>query len=625
MKDRIKLFLTNYLLLVAIFLLQKPIFMGYYHHFYRGDGIGAWLAVMGHGLQLDLAVAGYFTLLPGLLLLSSVIVRREIVARILKIYYIVVSIFLALVFIGDLVLYGFWGFRLDTTPLFYLRNPGDAMASVSGWFVVLGLLCVALCGWFYYKLFSLLIVRPLRRARPPRRRRVAVMVLLLLTAALILPIRGGLTVSTMNVGKVYFSDKTELNHAAINPVFSLLDSFAKQSNFGRQYRFMDPAEADRLFAQMVESHTAQSPLPDVSADTETPADTTMIPRLFRIDRPNIVLIIMESFMSSVTGVLGGNPDATPGLDSLSREGVLFTNLYGNSFRTDRGLVAILSGFPAQPTTSVMKYPKKSQSLPSLPRSLREAGYNTAYYYGGDADFTNMRSYLLSQGIERLVSDQDFPMSARLSKWGVPDHLLTERAGREIAQSQPEPWLRIVQTSSSHEPFDVPTQHFEEPYPNSVYYADSCIFALVEELRRSPQWERTAVILVADHAGRYPDSLGYFQEERFRIPMLIVGGAVNGPMRVDTYASQIDLAATLLDQLGLPYDEYRFSKNILDPSVPHFGYFTFPDGFGMATPENVLIYDNGSGRIMLDKGAQPGQNLEPAKAYLQKLYDALEAL
>lgn len=93
---------------------------------------------------------------------------------------------------------------------------------------------------------------------------------------------------------------------------------------------------------------------------------------------------------------------------------MFTHFFANSFRTDRGLAAIISGYPAQPTTSIMKYPKKTQHLPSIPGSLKKAGYDLQYYYGGDADFTNMRSYLIQAGIDNIVSDKDFPLSERLS-------------------------------------------------------------------------------------------------------------------------------------------------------------------------------------------------------------------
>lgn len=153
----------------------------------------------------------------------------------------------------------------------------------------------------------------------------------------------------------------------------------------------------------------------ISADSLLQAPDSLH-SLFTTKRPDVLFIIMESFSSWLMTTLGGEPGVAVQLDSLAQEGVLFTNFYANSFRTDRGLVAILSGYPAQPTTSIMKYPRKTQSIPAIAGCLKNAGYRTKYYYGGDADFTNMRSYLMSSGFEDIVADRDFPVSERLSKW-----------------------------------------------------------------------------------------------------------------------------------------------------------------------------------------------------------------
>ena len=94
--------------------------------------------------------------------------------------------------------------------------------------------------------------------------------------------------------------------------------------------------------------------------------TDSIPRLFNTERPNIIMIILESFSSHLMETLGGEPGIAVNMDEFAKEGILFTHFYANSFRTDRGLVSIISGYPAQPTTSIMKYTRKTQSLPFLP-------------------------------------------------------------------------------------------------------------------------------------------------------------------------------------------------------------------------------------------------------------------
>ena len=410
----------------------------------------------------------------------------------------------------------------------------------------------------------------------------------------------------MNLGRVFFSADQRLNHAAINPAFSLLDSFSRQADFDKQYRFMPAEKADILFSEL----------------TDKPV-TDSIPRLFNTERPNIIMIILESFSSHLMETLGGEPGIAVNMDEFAKEGILFTHFYANSFRTDRGLVSIISGYPAQPTTSIMKYTRKTQSLPSIPASLKKAGYDLQYYYGGDADFTNMRSYLVSTGIEKIVSQNDFPVSERLSKWGVHDHILFHRILTDLkTEPQQEPFFKILQTSSSHEPFEVPYSKLSNAKLNAFAYTDSCAGDFVRQLKETPLWKNSVVLFVPDHLGVYPESIDHLSPERYTIPLILTGGAVKEPQRITAYGSQIDIAATLLAQLGLPHDDFTFSKNILNPSSPHFAFFTFPNIFGMVTADNEVVFNCESNTVAMDEGTHQGENLDKGKAYLQKLYDDL---
>ena len=146
---------------------------------------------------------------------------------------------MACIFIIDLGLYGFWGFRLDATPVFYFfSSPKDAMASVSFWFVLLGILSMLIYAAILYFIFYCVLIREKKPLKIPYRRQNVSLALLLLTAALFIPIRGGFSVSTMNLSKVYFSQDQRMNHAAINPAFSFMYSATHQNNFDKQYRFM---------------------------------------------------------------------------------------------------------------------------------------------------------------------------------------------------------------------------------------------------------------------------------------------------------------------------------------------------------------------------------------------------
>lgn len=616
MKTRFKYFFLTYVFFVLIFIIQKPLFMLYHLPLFKEATWKDWFLVPYHGLPLDFSLAGYLTLIPGLLLICTIWSRKRLWRRLAKAYFAIIAIVLSAVFVIDLGLYRYWGFRLDTTPLFYFcSSPGDALASASAWELIGGIVALLLMTFLLYALFYLLLRDDvLEKKLLPLNRPFFTLLFVLLWAALFIPIRGGFKVSTMNIGKVYFSESMRLNHAATNPLFSLLASSQKQVSFKQQYRFMKDDEANKLAAQMYDQDV-------VHRSYQAPQQW-----ILTTARPNILFVVMESFSSKLMASLGGERNVAVNLDRLSAEGLLFRHFYATSFRTDRGLVSILSGFPSQPTTSIMKMPKVSQSLPSIAASLRKVGYTADYYYGGDADFTNMRSYLKGTGFEKIVCDDDFPVSDRLSKWGAPDHLLFEKVLSNLQQNKHQkPWFKVVQTSSSHEPFDVPYHRLNDKVLNAFAYTDSCVGHFVDELKKLPLWKNTLVVLVPDHLGCYPKDIDNLSVERYQIPLIFLGGALKGPGTVDIHGSQTDIAATLLGQMGIAHHEFTYSKDIFNPSSPHFAFFTFPDAFGLVDEDYQVVFNNESKKVVLDRGKRPGKNLKRGKAYLQKIYDTIDRL
>lgn len=576
--------------------------MGFHHSIYSGLSLNDYLEVIIHGLPLDLSIAAYLTALPSLLMIASLWIKGKFIHYLERGYYAVISLLVSLIFVSDLGLYEYWGFRLDSTPFFYFfSSPKDAVASVSIWVTIIAVLSILLIAFLLFMGSKRLPVNGFNQ----KNRFFKSLGVLFLTGLLFIPIRGGFTVSTLNTGRVYFSSNMKLNHAAINPCFSLLESLSRNNNFDQQYRFLDPKEADRVFSEL--------------QDNSHPKQTQ---RLLNTQRPNIIIVVLESFMSQAMESLGGQPNVAIQMDRLGREGVLFTHFYANSFRTDRGLVSILSGYPAQPTTSIMKYPRKTQHLPSIGGRLKKEGYHLQYCYGGDADFTNMRSYLTSMGFESIISDADFPLSEKLSKWGAHDHVLFNKVYDQIAQEQEtEPFFKVIQTSSSHEPFKVPFQRLTDERMNSIAYTDSCLGNFIDKYKQTKYWDHTLFVLVPDHAMHYPADIDDMSVKRYEIPLILCGGVIAHSQKVETYGSQADISATLLAQLGLSHQEFTFSKDLLNPDSPHFAFFTFPDIFGFITPQGKTVYDC-TAKKTIDSGQTSKEDCRKGQAYLQKLYDDL---
>lgn len=624
-------FVKTYATFVVLFVLQKPLFL----FLEKGsatqpvDNIFTELpAVIWHGLPLDLSMAGYLSVIPGFLSIAVVWLKRDLVKPIMNIYFIIASLFITCSFLLNASLYPYWKYPLDSTPLFYFfTSPADAIASVSIWQVILSiviLIVLTIGVWFtlrmrgekrqQYSRYGYGGLGSGKRNRFDdfdRHRGRTSIILLLLTGLLFLPIRGGITVSTMNTGQAYYSQNAYLNHSAVNPLFSLLESITHQEDFASQYRFMKDKEADKIFATMT-STSDENTYPLLNEAT------------FKKGTPDILIVIMESFASDIMPSMGSYKDVAVCLDSIAQQSILFTRFYANSFRTDRGMVSILSGYPAQPTTSIMRYPRKTSQLPSIARNLAKyKNYKTTYYYGGDADFCNMRSYLVSQGYQHIISDANFPIEDKLSKWGVPDHIVAARMMKDIKAQQNEkrPMLRILQTSSSHEPFEVPYHRLKDKRLNAFAYTDSVMGAIVREYRKLPRWKNTLIVFVPDHVGGYKENLNDHDRSRYQIPLILAGGAISRPMKVGIIGSQHDIAATLLGQLGVEHREFTFSKNMMSDATPKFAFFAVNDAFGVVSEENSLIYDNRAKRIVYDKG-EKGFNLKRGQAYLQKLYDDL---
>lgn len=626
-------FVKTYATFVVLFVLQKPLFL----FLEKGsatqpvDNIFTELpAVIWHGLPLDLSMAGYLSVIPGFLSIAVVWLKRDLVKPIMNIYFIIASLFITCSFLLNASLYPYWKYPLDSTPLFYFfTSPADAIASVSIWQVILSiviLIVLTIGVWFTLRMRGEKRQQYSRYAYGyggfgsgkrnrfddfDRHRGRTSIILLLLTGLLFLPIRGGITVSTMNTGQAYYSQNAYLNHSAVNPLFSLLESITHQEDFASQYRFMKDKEADKIFATMT-STSDENTYPLLNEAT------------FKKGTPDILIVIMESFASDIMPSMGSYKDVAVCLDSIAQQSILFTRFYANSFRTDRGMVSILSGYPAQPTTSIMRYPRKTSQLPSIARNLAKyKNYKTTYYYGGDADFCNMRSYLVSQGYQHIISDANFPIEDKLSKWGVPDHIVAARMMEDIKAQQNEkrPMLRILQTSSSHEPFEVPYHRLKDKRLNAFAYTDSVMGAIVREYRKLPRWKNTLIVFVPDHVGGYKENLNDHDRSRYQIPLILAGGAISRPMKVGIIGSQHDIAATLLGQLGVEHREFTFSKNMMSDATPKFAFFAVNDAFGIVSEENSLIYDNRAKRIVYDKG-EKGFNLKRGQAYLQKLYDDL---
>jgi phosphoglycerol transferase MdoB-like AlkP superfamily enzyme len=591
---------------LGFFFLSRLIFILIQYHDSFQFSIGELLSTFLNGIKLDISTTGYYLLIPVLFAIPGVWFYSNWYRVLIKWYTYFLIVFSSVIVISDANLYSYWGFRMDYTPMLYLKTPGEAMASVTTLKLIVFLVSVIVMSIFFIFVYNKLIDKFFTGFARIRFRLAGVLFFMLIWGALIIPIRGGFGVAPINAGTVYFSKKMFLNHTAINAIWNVGTSAFTQKPVKNPYEFGDIKAA----AAIVDSLTVKNGVPL---------------KLLNSTRPNILIIVLESFSGYLIGPMGGDPLVTPNFNRYINEGILFSDFYASGNRTDKAIPAILDGYPAQPAQSIIKEPKKTQSLSSIVQIFNEEGYHSSFWYGGEINFANFNSFVIGSGFHQIITKNNFDPVNYNSKWGVHDHILFKTL-EDSMKTIKEPFFKVVLTLSSHEPFDVPDAPVFEggdnltKYKNSVHYADKSLGAFLDMAKGTAWWKNTLVIMVADHCCRISTDIPVYSPDIFKIPMVWVGGALSAKgSRITKLGSQVDIPLTLLNQLGLK-GSFPFGKDLLSEGSRSFAFYTFNEGFGFITDSSSVIYDQKLRKPVIREGNDPDFAEKSGKAYLQVLFN-----
>ena len=163
--------------------------------------------------------------------------------------------------------------------------------------------------------------------------------------------------------------------------------------------------------------------------------------------------------------------------------------------------------------------------------------------------------------------------------------------------------------------------------NSMAYLDDCIGRLTDRLRQSPLWANLLIVLLPDHGIGYPEGLTDLDPRRAHIPLILCGGAVREHRTVAVLCNQSDLAATLLGQLGLAHDDFRFSRDVLSATYRHpSAVHVWSEGLWHLDATGLsAVSTQQADAAPLREEPQPSEaRRRAAKAYLQTAYDDLAA-
>ncbi len=582
-----------------------------YHHTKIPDGQHSETGLsFFYGLRLDLSTACAAATIPFILWSFQQFNKKKLFHTINLVFNIACIAIITLLNIANLKMYGEWGTPLSARAFSYLLYPKEVLTFISLWSV---LLLLTVTGVFIY-----IGIKAYRRfvidfSYPIENKKIKIASIIIIPILLVIGYRGGLQLAPINESAAYYSNLQINNHIATNNIWYLAHSIVDANDTKNPYQFMDAKKAKSITSDLF----------------STTSNKTQI--ITKNIRPNIVIIVLESWTADIIKKLGGENDVTPHFNDLCKDGLLFSQMYSSGFRTEQGLVSILSGFPAQPNNSIMTTPSKAEQLPSLNIELGKQGYQSSFYYGGEVEFANMKSYLLNSHFEKIIDKNNFENNQLNSKWGAHDEYVLKKQ-LDGMKEEKQPFFSVVLTLSTHEPFEVTMQtpfngsEEQERFKKAAYYTDYCLFNYFNEAKKQPWYNNTLYILVADHGHHLPKNRNMDFPEGRRITAMITGGALIDSLRGKTFdkiCNQNDLPVILLRQLQLPSDNFVWSKDIFNAGAKEFAYYSNENSIGWIAPQQNIVYSfNSHGVEELQPKTQTKLNdtvLTQAKAYLQTLY------
>jgi len=610
MKKILVAFLKYYLFWLLFLTAFKVFFVTYNYPAVAGLSTADFWGIFRHGVVMDLSVAGYFSMVPGLVFSLGFLFTSRFSSYLLKYYTLAALLFLTVLGLTDAGLYPAWGSRLNAQLLMYLETPGGIYASMTWWqlilFPALWLGIVGVSFSAYNKLLPRVELAKMKLTW------LGIPVMLFMTAFLIVPIRGGFDRAPLNHSNVYFSTRLEANQFAYNYFWNFMHDVMKNKKAQVKVNYMSTEEAKAI----LEAHDKDG--------TNAPAIIQPVE-----GKPtNIILVMLESFSNRVIEPLGGMAGVTPRLNQFCKEGIAFNSFYSTGNRSDKGMSALIGGFPSDMSRStVLAFPDKMAKLDYFPRYFADKGYAMSFYYGGDVNFYNTRAVMIQAGMERIVSKSDFPYELALKqKWGVPDEFLYARMFGDLKQEK-EPFFSMVYNISSHEPFDIEGYNrfagntVQDKYLNVASYADSCLGVFIDSLKQMPLWENTLVIITADHTSLQPGPTTVVEPATYQIPLIMIGGVVKTSFISDRFGNQNDLGPTLLKQLGWEHRPDVLSKDFL--ADDSYAFYFRGEGWGFMSPEAGWFMNTNTGRQEFFYNVAPAKTdslMTFAKAYVQYLHD-----
>ncbi|MBN8696402.1 MAG: sulfatase-like hydrolase/transferase [Bacteroidetes bacterium] len=572
------------------------------------------------GLRLDLSMIGYLISFPLLLFTVFYFTKKQLFIRLANLINYLFILIYVLAAVGEACLYREWKSKLSMQALQHFMHPSEVFKTTSWGLTVLFFGLSILLTYVFIKLYNrkVAIVKGVLSETDTFIAKLGkgllYFVLIIVFAGL--SIRGGVQQIPIQSSDAFFCTSPIANDAAVNPLWNIAFSIVDYENHFKENPFKDfsQADADKIVSDLYKLEK----------------DSTI--QFLDNTRPNIVFIIMESWSAYVSKKFGGD-DFAPFIDSIANEGIAFTKIYPPAYVSDQGIPAVLSGYPAVSRISIINQSSKSMKLNCINQDLKKYGYQSGFIFGGDLNYGNIKSYIFNKEFDVVKEEKDIDGSLTRGKLGIQDEDMQKVYLNYLNQAK-QPFLYSWFTLSSHMPYDFKGEkkalvpHKENDYINSIVYADNSFRNFFKEASKQAWYKNTLFVIVADHSHATHKDFSVYDAEYHRIPLLFFGDVIKKEWRgktVEAVYSQMDIPATLLNQMGLKQEaaQYKWSKDMFNPNSKHFAYFCSFAGGGMVVDSGSVGYQHGLDELVVNRTSNNklADSLKQlGKAYQQSVYE-----
>lgn len=573
-----------FLFWILLFDFQRILFT--FHNFSKFSGLGVlgWLGAFFHSLRLDLATAGYLSVLPAVFLLIATIWNQKWAIRVFSVILLFEAIVCSLIHAGEINAYPEWNHKLTGRVFMHLSNPDEVVRTADWGMTIWFFIYAGLEIFFAFKLRKWLFPFKisLRQQGIVKKTLITVVCLPICLFVCILFARGGFQQIPINTDAAYYSKHYVANDLSVNPTYYFAKSFLQYNR----------ADIDEYIPEITEEkmQLVEKQLFDYPFNHER--------FIFENNRPNFVFIILESWTGNAMGCMTQTTTATPHFDKLTKEGLFFSNIYGVSGTSEIGNSAIFSGYPGIPEISITMQADKHRKIPCFNEELKKWGYVSAYLFSGDLKYGNIGGYFTDHGFDIVEDENDFPKHLKKGKLNYFDEDLYDILIEKI-DKLPQPFMQCGFTGSTHSPYDFPNQEkferfggVEGKFHNSMSYADSCLNDFLQKAKKQSWYDNTVFVFVADHGHASNVQQNPSESAYNRIPLLIYGKPLKDIYKgvtIRKLGSQADIVRTLLYQMGGDYKRYKWAKDLLNPHAPEFALHTINRGYGWVTPKGNFTY------------------------------------